>query len=117
MSNYHILEGRPDGNQYRVAFHIPVPDEDNDVAVNLRVALAQVPGDTASQVPFIESAEQTQLDNGELYEIVWQYDTHGGLTLVEKRAALDVKFTEFSTMIVTQVRARLKYWGYNRDVS
>jgi hypothetical protein len=116
MSNYHILDGRMDGNRFRVIFHIPVPDEDNDALVNLRVALVQLLDSTVSSVPFITGAEQTQLDNGELYEYTWQYDTHPGLTLTQKRDALDTKFAEFSTSVVSQIRARLKYWGYGRDV-
>jgi len=116
MANYHILNGRPDGNQYRVVFHLPVPDTTNNVGVNYRTALTQWLGETTSQVPFIQSAEQVQLDNGELYEHSWDYDTHDGVSLSEKQAELDAKFTALSTVVVNQLQVRLGYWGYNRDV-
>lgn len=117
MSNYHILDGGTDGNRYRVVFHIPIPSETNDVAVNLRTALTQFLTTTVSQVPHVTGAEQTQLDAGELYEHTWAYATHPGLTLAQKRDELDAKFTTFSTSVLDLIRARLKYWGYNRDVS
>lgn len=41
MSDYHILNGLADGNQYRVVFHLPVPDMTNSVGVNYRMALME----------------------------------------------------------------------------
>lgn len=117
MSDYHILNGLPDGNQYQIVFHLPVPDTTNDVGVNYRVALIQyLGGDQPSQVPFITSGEQTQLDAGELYEHSWEYHTNPSENLIAKRDYLDGRFTAFSSSVVTQLQTRLGYWGYNRDV-
>jgi hypothetical protein len=118
MADYHILSGRPDGNQYRVVFHLPVPDTDNNVGVNYRMALVEWLGTEGlvSQVPFISAPEQTQLDNGELYEHLWDYDTHDGISLSEKQAELDARFAAFSTAVVNQLQTRLGFWGFNRDV-
>lgn len=117
MADYHILNGRPDGNQYRVAFHLPVPDTNNNAGVNYRTALIEwMGGSQPSAVPFITSGEQTQLDAGELYEYLWNYDTHDGVSLAEKQAELDAKFTAFSTAIPNQLEKRLAFWGFGRDV-
>ena len=120
MSDYHILAGRPDGNQLRVVFHLPVPDESNAVGVNYRVALAMHKG---SQQPSIVPAsllgadEQTALDDGVLYELVWAFDTNPEMTLLDKRDALDAKYADLASSVISQLQTRLGYYGYSRDVS
>lgn len=117
MSDYHILGGEADGNSYQVVFHVPVPIETNQVGYALRQALVEHLRDTASGVPFIASAEQTQLDDGELYEHSWGYATHPGVALAGKRDELDAKFAQFEVAVLNQIRQRLAYWGFSRDVS
>ena len=120
MSNYHILSGRPDGNQLQVVFHIPIPDVVNAVGTGYREALVMSRGgdSTKSSVPtsLLGIDEQAMLDAGELYEHTWQFDTQPGMSLLNKRDLLDTMFIQFSSMIVTQIRARLEYYGYSRDV-
>lgn len=119
MSDYHILDGRADGNNYWVIFHIPVPDEFTEAGINLRTALSETfGGSMISAVPTnrLGAGEQDALDNGSLYEHPWGYDTHPGLTIIQKRNELDVKFNQFLVSIPNVLRKRLAYWGYGRDV-
>lgn len=117
MSNYHILDGRSDGNYFTVVFHLPVPEGDNAVGFAWRDAVAAQLGlEWTSAVPHILTAEETQLLAGELYEHVWGYDTYPGIGLAEKRDELDAKFISFSTGIITRLQNRFKFYGLDRDV-
>jgi len=119
MSDYHILDNRPDGNQLRVVFHLPVPNENNAVGLNKRTALIEyLGGPQVSVLPEsrLGAGEADALAAGELYELVWQYDTNPGETLLNKRDALDAKFTSFSNGVIAQLEVRLDFWGYGRDV-
>lgn len=113
MSNYHILEGRPDGNQFRVVFHLPVPDDTNAVGFNYRSAVAAQIGPLwVSAVPHITTAEGDQVRAGELYELIWRYNTHPGIPLLDKRDELDAKFLAFSDP--AHLQARLEFYGFDR---
>ena len=116
MANYHILEG--EGNHYRIAFHLPVPDEQNLVTTStLRAALAEDGSfDKTSEVSWITGAEQTQLTNGELFEHIETYSTHEGHTNVQDQAALDARFTELIALIAVRLRRRYTYWRFERNV-
>ena len=119
MSDYHILEGSMDGGAetYKVAFHIPVPDETNDAAYSLRSALAEDPEvNKTSAVPWILTAEQTQLDSGELYERLESYSRNTTNAVTQDRDALDARWNTLATAIPNRLRDRYKYWHYDRDV-
>lgn len=122
MSNYHILEGIPDGNRFRVAIHVPVPNSTNPVNVSYRTALSQYrrqPDGTwpKSVVPFIQAAEQTQLDNGELIEEVIEFHTNPGQNLAQKQAALDAAYNAAIAPVQAKWANILQFWGYSRDVT
>lgn len=117
MSNYHILEGREDGNYFTVVFHLPVPDTINPVGFNYRTAIAAQLGiDWKSAVPHVSVPEETQLLAGELYEHRWGYDTQPGTTLIGKRDELDALFIIFSSSILAQLEARFEFYGFDRDI-
>lgn len=121
--NYHILGGSNDGNTYTIAMHIPVPDTENEVGVNYRTALVQMRTNPETSempksiVPFIEAAEQAQLDSGELVEHTIAFQTHPGETLVQKRDRIDEKYGTLKVSVREQWIHRLRYWGYDRHVS
>ena len=121
MANYHILNGRADGNQLRVVFHLPVPDTINAVETGYRAALLAYlgSGSIQSAVPdfLLGVGEQDALDAGQLYEHVWMYNTRPGATLSQKRDELDAKFTQLSSVIIAQLQPRLEFYGYSRDVT
>lgn len=117
MSNYHVLAGTGDGNSLTVATHISVPNTNNNAGVNYRAAIQEWRPDTTSVVPFIMPAEQTQLDNGELYEYLYLFHTHPGEGLANKRDRMDAQFTALEAAVQAHLQYRLSYWGYSRDVS
>lgn len=117
MSDYHILEGSKDGNRFTVVFHFPVPNLSNEVGRNYREALIEwLGGSQASRVPFIDGAEQTQLNNGELYEASYPFNTHPGETLAQKQARLDAMYVAEKTGSQAEVEKILSYWGHSRDI-
>lgn len=122
MANYHILTGSRDGNSFRIVMHVAVPNAANEVGVNYRTAIVEylTNPDTGmmpkSGVPFIVSAEQIQLDSGELVEIGMNFHTHPGETLPEKQARLDSLYTAKTSTTQAEWEKRLSYWGYSRDV-
>ena len=115
--NYHILAADSFGNSFQVAFHIPIPDQNNDVGYSYRSAIVEWQGgDVSSIVPFIEADELAQLKAGELYEVVRQFDSNPGETLLVKRDALDALYAVVSASVHGLRATMLQYWGYSRDV-
>lgn len=130
MSDYHILETGKKDNFSKVAFHISVPDEDNDVPqnpVNLRDAVKQYmeekwAGDVepVTRIPWLEAdfpAEYASIQNGEIMEIVEIVYYSANYTLMEKRDEIDSRYNVLAAAVPNLVRARFRFWGYSRDVS
>jgi len=120
MSDYHILSSRPDGNALTVVMHFAVPDINNEVGVNYRVALLEsMEGTPTSQVPFIDPAELAQIEAGEIFEWALQpmFSTHPGETLINKRDRMDALWASECTKQQQRLQAKLQFWGYSRDVS
>ena len=118
MADYHILAGDRYANAFTVIFHIPVPDQTNEAAVNYRVAVVEWQGGAAniiSQVPGIGS-ELTQLQAGELYEVSERFNSNPNETPAQKQARLDVRWAEIRTEEATRLEKVLSYWGFDRVI-
>ena len=126
MSNYHVLETAVKDCWSQVVFHIAVPNENNDAAVNLQEAMKQAmaaerakTGDPVSRVPWLENdfpAEHTQIENGEIYEHFVTVEYSANLTMLQKRNIMDARYTTFASAIPNKIRSRLRFWGFDRDV-
>ena len=119
MSNYHILNSSEKDHEVNVVFHIPVPNENNAVGVNLRAALTQHKPFTESAVPWLAATnpdEVTSLTNGEIYEHSQLVEYDAKMTDVQKRSRIDEKYSALGVIVVNRIRSILKYWGLNRDV-
>ena len=115
MAHYHILEVNQDGDGARVAFHIPVPNSDNKVGVNMRTALSQFRS-TSSRVPFIESAENSLIVDGSIFEHIETVLFDPEATDAVKQQAIVDRATTLHSTFPDKVRAILDYWGYNGTV-
>jgi len=124
MSNYHILSSNIHLSIVDVAFHIPVPDENNSANVNLRLAVKYKyqynKTDNFSSVPNLEidfPTEYSDIQNGIIYEKFESYQfSNANLTLPQKRNEIDNKYTEYATSIVDYLREILKYYRLDRNV-
>ena len=121
MSNYHVLQTTKK-DRAQIAFHIAVPNENNDVNKNLQTAIMQSISQesTLTQVPWLETdfaSEYLQIQNGEIYEhaVSVQYD--GNLSNATKQSIMDDKYTSLIPIVQNEIRARFKFWGLNRDVT
>ena len=122
MADYHVLNTDESGNALRVVFHIAVPAVTNDAGYSIRTALVEWLGGgedptvIQSVCPFITGAELTQMQAGEVYEMVVSLASRPGEDLAVKQARLDLehaaKVTEAQALITTV----LQYWGYDRVI-
>jgi hypothetical protein len=126
MGDYHILDqsiswtlGSKGRDSVRVVFHIPVPNANNDVGVNYRVALVQYleaqseTGTILSECPFITGPELTQMQAGEIHEVVESMPLVTGSNDVEKRQEVADRFAVLVTEKQTELAQVLLFWGYN----
>jgi hypothetical protein len=120
MSQWHGREGIPDGNTYRVIFHIPIPSANNRVGVNYRTALigsgiggttVMTEGNGTGQIP---TAEKNSIATGALLEVNETIDTNPGETANALTTRLNARFTELANVngpFLSELKRRLEYWG------
>lgn len=117
MSDYHVMKAATDGGTIQIVFHVPVPNENNVVGVNLRTCIME---DDAviktSIVPWIEASEQTALNAGELLEYPYTLHTHKDISAAVKAQAIEDLFVGGVPAVQEQLRQQYVYWHYNADV-
>jgi hypothetical protein len=98
-------------------FHLPVPNIDNAVNVNIQTCVAEDPEVIKqSVVPWISQGEENALLNGLLIEYKYVHRPAEGETPAEAAAILDAKFGTLSTAAATKLEKRYRFWHYDRDV-
>lgn len=119
--HYHILEQGVDLKTARVAMHIAVPDVLNEAGVSYRQVLvwqktlggAQI----QSAVPNIGAGELTQLQNGEILEVIETVRfSRLGLSKAEKKAELDAAYNNRKTDLLSEKQTELEWYGSAIDV-
>jgi hypothetical protein len=117
MSNCHVKSISPNGRRASVVFHIPIPIEDNNAGVDLRVALSQhIDGSNfVSAVPWL-TTELSKIQSGELYEHSETVAFLAADNNAQKQAKIDARYTALTITILAKARATLMFWGLNRDV-
>jgi len=123
MSDYHVLTVSPDLKTVIVVFRIPVPDEQNQAGKSYRAALVEKltyespTGTIESKSPFSTTEELTQVQNGEVFEVLTSVRFSSlSLTNAQRRDELDAKFNELKTRALTLLKRELEWWGFKRDV-
>ena len=125
MSDYHVLTQTARKKTVTAIWHIPIPVADNSAGVAYRTALVNYliwttgKDPIESNCPNITSAELTQIQAGELFELNNGYTFSSldpGLSNPEKAAELDAEFTRLTTTAKNKLQTYLEWWGLNRDV-
>jgi len=123
MSNYHIVETTNNGDAVHVVFHVPVPDELNEVGHSIRDAIAEDPrfNDNegmrkSSRVPWIDPAEQIQLNQGNLFEHHVLFITNASIPFSTKQDQMDIMYTNLAISLIDEIRLYYAYWRFARDV-
>ncbi len=119
MSDYHILSQAADKKTVNVVFRIPIPDVNNQAGKSYRTALVEKltreSGTIESKSPFSTAEELTEVQNGEIYEVLTSKRFSSlSLTNVQKRDELDAEFNMLKTEAINQLKTELEWWGYKR---
>ena len=117
--DYHVLRVSEDGRKAQVAFHIPIPDTNNTASYSYRSAVSEYVGGAGfvSQIRWVlEAQEQTDLENGVLYEHVQSVNFASSDSNGQKQTKIDDKFTSLSISVLSKIQAKLKFWHLSRDV-
>lgn len=117
MSNYHVLDASNDGGSIRVAFHVPVPVQNNVAGRTLISCITEDSGyDKTSKVPNITTAEQDALTSGTLIEKIINFRTNKGVPNATKQARLDARY--LSAVAEVQEDIIQRYWasGFERTI-
>lgn len=118
MADYHIIEGNRVGDEYRIVFHVDVPNQMNKTnTCNLRAAVAEDPAiKKPSIIPWVSQEEQDQLNTGELIEISESFRPEPSLTLVQNRQRADNRFREIEVVTRDYLINRYGFWRFEREV-
>ena len=121
MSDIHIQKATPDGINYVVVFHVPVPNTNNNVGVNHRTALLNsglggttILKDGDGTNGTISAAEKTSITNGSVYEIVvGNYPAKsGGTSNAQLRATVRALYASENNRFQAELLNILSYFGH-----
>lgn len=123
MSDYYLLTQAQDKKTINVAFHIPIPDVNNEAGKSYRLALKEKleheseTGIITSQIPNLPTAELTRMQSVEIYEIMRSKRfSRLGLTSLQKRNELDAEYNILKIEARDELQVELEWWGLARDV-
>ncbi len=114
MSDIHVLQGNVQENIWKCAFHITVPDITNDASVSYRAILVDFE-DTVSKVPGLPAGEQTDLDNGALYEEV--KDVHTSQDHADRLQDVRDAYSQWEAEVLSQLQSRYLFTGKTINVA
>ena len=118
--NYHILKQSSKKDTVEVVFHIPIPATNNFAIKTFQIALKERLTQNgvviSSIVPNIDSTELTQLQNGELLEVVENINFSANLTNVQKREIIRTRFSILSSEISVRIQDELRFWGFAENI-
>ena len=122
MSDIHILTGNNAGS-LTFAMHVPVPDVNNDVGVNYRVALvnSQIGLGSDGRRTTLEAgvgpaqinpAEEALIDAGELFEWLAMTRVPAGASNAELITIVQDQYARTNSNLQQQIGERLRYFGH-----
>lgn len=114
------------GRRLRLVCHVPAPAGNNSASVPWATALKNSGIAGTTELPdgdgtagTIDATEKTSIVNGDVYERAVPYDTGAdwdGLSASAKNARIDAIYAAVLAETQTSLQARLKYFGYTREV-
>lgn len=127
MSNIHVGEFTVDATgkdcKVKLYFHIPVPTDYQGTGFNLVARLVEVLGTGTPEVPRLstkpDAAEDTQIENRELYEVVEEMVINliADPNLTQAIARAEARYSELATSKIIELYRKYQYWGYDWNVS
>ncbi len=119
MSDWHALDDAGVGNRLRIVVHTSVPGGNNNASpapVPWQTAASQMKvseGGTTSIVPNLPALEQTDLDNGVLYETLIQVSSSANDTPAQRLTAVQTAAGVEQARVGSTLAKSLQYWGGN----
>lgn len=113
MSDIHVLQGNVAEDIWACAFHVTVPDITNDASVSYRAIITDFEN-TTSAVPGLPGAEQTDLDNGALYEEV--KDVHTSQDHADRLQDVRDAYSQWEAEVLNQLQSRYLFTGKEINV-
>lgn len=109
MSEIHTMLGNDNGENQNLIFHYTVPNIDNDVGVNYRTIVKDYIVDHTSVVPGLDAGEQTNLDNGVLFEYSASMTTEREKGLAQLQVRAKDLYTELESITINRLKHRFRY--------
>lgn len=119
MADWHALTGSPDGNAFRICFHIAIPSVNNRAGINYRTALINSGIGGRTILPdgdgtggTISTTEKANITAGSVYEVVEDFATNPGEAAAALEARIDSYHTALTTRTQNNLAGVLTYFGY-----
>ena len=124
MSDMHVITGG-DSGEWSIVMHFAVPDTNNAVMVNHRIALINSGLGGTTILPdgdgsdgTISAAEKTTIEAGELFEHIVSFPIEsGGTTTPKLRTTIRNLYASEETSIINRLKRRLKYYGHTESAT
>ena len=128
MTDIHILTGNNAGS-ITIAMHVPVPDVNNDVGVNYRVALVNsgigLDNTTGRRTVLpsgigpgqINVAEEALIDAGEVFEFLVPTSVPPGASNAELIVIVQNQYASTNSNLQQQIGERLRYFGHTMSAA
>jgi hypothetical protein len=115
------MAGIPDGNNYQVIYHIPIPSASNKVGMSYQNALiasgiggTTILKDGDGTGGTISAAEKADIQAGKIYEVVQQQTANPGQTVGDLAAILNANYTALANItgpFLSGLANQLSYFG------
>jgi hypothetical protein len=121
MSNYHILIQDLERKSVSVVFHVPIPATGVNLAsVQWREAVKKERAfnkATGSVLPDIIAAEQTQIDNGEIIEVMQEIGSSPVASDAVRKVQIEAEFNKVKVQLLSEKQITLAWIGYQANVA
>ena len=119
MADIHVITGN-NNQSWTLIMHFDIPDQNNAVGVNYRVALINSGLGRTTQLPdgdgtegTISSDEKTSIESGSLYEYAHSIEIDGsGVSTDSRRTAIRLAYNNSSTAVIASLQRQLKFYGH-----
>lgn len=116
MANWYVLDGTADGQSYRIAYLIPIPNTSNSSGVNFQTALINsgIGGKNVMTVGTgpgqMASADAALITSGAAFQVVDNF-VPTGLPQATLAAAIDARLAQLTTQYQAALANILKWFG------
>jgi hypothetical protein len=116
MADFHVLRMSAQKDRVEVAFHVPIPVEDNAAGKPLRDAVVECYAPAGSEVPYLTAPAVDELTSGAVYEHVETVSFSGNDSNADRLSVIETRAAILQTTVLERLRAHLAFWGYEGSI-